>query len=79
MMASEALNRILHHCTTVTIRGDSYRLKDRKKIALQTLRELRKDGKVIKTTGKFYFPNIVQFSSGFYIPSLCESFPLGRE
>lgn len=31
VMASAVLDRILHHCTTVNIRGESYRLKDRKK------------------------------------------------
>lgn len=43
VMASAALDRILHHCTVVNIRGDSYRLKDRKKNALQTFKEVRKD------------------------------------
>ncbi len=32
VMASAVLDRILHHCTVVNIRGDSYRLKDRKKL-----------------------------------------------
>jgi DNA replication protein DnaC len=36
VMASAVLDRILHHCTTVNIRGDSYRLKDRKKNSLPT-------------------------------------------
>ena len=31
VMASAILDRILHHCVTVNIKGDSYRLKDRRK------------------------------------------------
>lgn len=31
VMASAVLDRILHHCTVVNIRGDSYRLKERKR------------------------------------------------
>ena len=34
VMASAVLDRILHHCVVINIRGDSYRLKDRKKNAL---------------------------------------------
>ena len=43
VMASAVLDRILHHCTVVNIRGDSYRLKERKKNSLQTFREVKKD------------------------------------
>jgi len=43
VMASAVLDRILHHCTVVNIRGESYRLKDRKKNSLQTFREVKKD------------------------------------
>ncbi len=32
VMASAVLDRILHHCTVINIRGDSYRLKERKKM-----------------------------------------------
>ena len=35
-MASAVLNRILHHCTVLNIKGESYRLKDRKKNSLAT-------------------------------------------
>ena len=28
VMASAVLDRILHHCTVINIRGDSYRLKE---------------------------------------------------
>jgi DNA replication protein DnaC len=31
VMASAILDRILHHCVTVNIKGESYRLKDRRK------------------------------------------------
>lgn len=34
VIAAAILDRILHHCTTVNIRGDSYRLKDRKRQGL---------------------------------------------
>jgi len=29
-IAAAVLNRILHHCTTINIKGESYRLKERK-------------------------------------------------
>lgn len=31
VIAAAILDRILHHCTTMNIKGDSYRMKDRKK------------------------------------------------
>jgi DNA replication protein DnaC len=31
VMASAILDRILHHCTLLNIKGESYRLKDRQK------------------------------------------------
>ena len=31
VIASAILDRILHHATTISIRGDSYRLKDKLK------------------------------------------------
>ena len=34
VIASAVLDRILHHCTTVNIKGDSYRLKERRKQGL---------------------------------------------
>ena len=39
VMAPAVLDRILHHCTVVNIKGESYRLKDRKKNSLQTMGE----------------------------------------
>jgi DNA replication protein DnaC len=38
-MASAVLDRILHHFTVINIRGESYRLKDRRKNALPTMRK----------------------------------------
>ena len=38
VMATAVLDRLLHHATTVNIRGDSYRMKERRKAGLlQTL------------------------------------------
>jgi DNA replication protein DnaC len=36
VIASAVLDRILHHCTTINIKGDSYRLKERRKQGLIT-------------------------------------------
>jgi len=38
VMASAVLNRILHHCTVINVRGESYRLKEWKKNMLATER-----------------------------------------
>jgi DNA replication protein DnaC len=37
-MASAVLDRILHHPTTVNIRGESYRLRERRKSGLPTVK-----------------------------------------
>ena len=37
MIATAILDRLLHHSTTVSIKGESYRLKDRRKAGLTTL------------------------------------------
>jgi DNA replication protein DnaC len=34
VIAATILDRVLHHCTTVNIKGDSYRIKDRKRQGL---------------------------------------------
>jgi hypothetical protein len=34
VIAAAILDRILHHCTTANIKGDSYRIKDRKRQGL---------------------------------------------
>jgi DNA replication protein DnaC len=36
VIASAVLDRVLHHCTTINIKGDSYRLKERRKQGLIT-------------------------------------------
>ena len=36
VMAAAVLDRILHHCTVVNIKGESYRIKDRKRNSLPT-------------------------------------------
>ncbi len=39
IIATAILDRLLHHSTTVNIRGESYRLKDRRRAGLVTGRE----------------------------------------
>jgi len=39
VIAAAVLDRVLHHCTTVNIKGESYRLKDRKKYGLMGTKE----------------------------------------
>jgi DNA replication protein DnaC len=39
VMAAAVLDRILHHCTVVNIKGESYRLKDRRKNSLPTMKK----------------------------------------
>jgi len=34
VITAAVLDRILHHCTTINIKGDSYRLKERRKQGL---------------------------------------------
>ena len=41
VMASAVLDRILHHCTVVNIRGDSYRLKERKRLGNINMNEVK--------------------------------------
>ena len=43
VMASAVLDRILHHCTVVNIKGESYRLKDRRKNVLRMERRGEKN------------------------------------
>ncbi len=42
-MASAILDRILYHCNVVNIRGESYRLKDRKKTGNIRVNEVKKE------------------------------------
>lgn len=39
VIATAILDRILHHCTTINIKGESYRLKERKKHGLITIQK----------------------------------------
>ena len=39
VIAAAILDRILHHCTTVNIKGESYRLKERRKHGLTTIQK----------------------------------------
>ncbi len=49
VMASAVLDRILHHCTVINIKGESYRLRDRRKNSLLTERRGEKnERKVIR-------------------------------
>jgi DNA replication protein DnaC len=44
VMATAVLDRLLHHVTTINIRGDSYRMKERRKAGLlHPLEGLEKD------------------------------------
>lgn len=43
IMASAALDRLLHRCTVVNIRGESFRLKDRRRAGISNINEY--DGK----------------------------------
>ncbi|GCC11861.1 transposase/IS protein [archaeon] len=40
VIATAVLDRILHHCTTVNIKGESYRLKERKKYGLTGTKQM---------------------------------------
>ncbi len=37
IIAAAVLDRILHHCTTINIKGESYRLKERKNQGIKTV------------------------------------------
>jgi len=39
-MASAALDRLLHRCTVINIRGESFRLKEKRQAARSTLAQL---------------------------------------
>ena len=39
VIAAAILDRILHHCTTINIKGESYRLKERMKHGLKTMQK----------------------------------------
>jgi DNA replication protein DnaC len=41
VMTSAVLDQILHHCTVVNIRGETYRLKDRKRTGNIVMSEVK--------------------------------------
>ena len=43
VMASAALDRLLHRCTVISIRGESYRLKEKRLAGTQTAGALARD------------------------------------
>jgi DNA replication protein DnaC len=51
VMASAALDRLLHRCTVINIRGDSYRMKERRQAGtdLNLGKEVKNKDKKIKT------------------------------
>ncbi len=44
IIATAILDRLLHHSTTINIRGESYRLKDRRRAGLLTKPEMQPEG-----------------------------------
>jgi DNA replication protein DnaC len=62
VIASATLDRILHHCTTVNIRGDSYRLKERRRYGLirpgssELNQSETQNAKVLSRSGDFSLP-----------------------
>lgn len=58
VIASAILDRILHHCTTVNIKGDSYRLKERRRYGLAQLNSSGKEqnAKVLSRSEEFLLP-----------------------
>ena len=61
-MASAVLNRILHHCTVLNIKGESYRLKDRKKEFFGNSRRSEVIMKDLNIGGKYSFVDFGYFS-----------------
>ena len=44
VIASAILDRLLHHSTTINIKGESYRLKDKKKAGVIAAKTANKEG-----------------------------------
>jgi hypothetical protein len=68
VIAAAILDRILHHCATVNIKGDSYRLKDRNRQGLLPQSSPGREGrrylclrKAFKIGGQFYPVTIEHF------------------
>jgi hypothetical protein len=61
VMASAFLEKIVHHCTMINIKDESYRMRDRKKNWLQGMRKRsEKAMKVIYKDGQFQTGNFAQ-------------------
>jgi len=62
VIASAILDRILHHCITVNIKGESYRLKERRRHGLVqiepkcSIKPEPQNGKVISIPGEITLP-----------------------
>jgi DNA replication protein DnaC len=52
IIATAILDRLLHHSTTLNIRGESYRLKERRKAGLIPLPEPQQDEPVLSTNSR---------------------------
>ena len=63
VMASAVLDRILHHYSVINIRGDSYRLKERKKLGNVNLGEVRKGREIIQIRMENSNPPFLEKSS----------------
>lgn len=71
VMASAVLNRILHHRVVVNIKGESYRLRDRRRKSLPTKRRREKiERKIIWGWINFIPGDFAQILTGVY---MCES------
>ena len=62
VIASAILDRILHHCTTVNIKGDSYRLRERRRYGLvqpnssESIQSETQNAKVLSRSEEFSLP-----------------------
>jgi DNA replication protein DnaC len=62
VIASAILDRILHHCTTVNIKGDSYRLRERRRYGLiqpnssESIQSKKQNAKVLSRSEEFSLP-----------------------
>jgi DNA replication protein DnaC len=52
IIATAILDRLLHHSTTINIRGESYRLKERRKAGLIPLQEQRDEPSITATNSR---------------------------
>ena len=80
VVATAILDRLLHHSHVITIRGDSYRLREKRRSGL-----VHKAGATPKETEKLTEPGVnsrcrqgVKFGCRLTHPSLCYVFPRGQ-